>query len=788
MRGRWAVTWGLCGGSVLVMAVLYGGREDESAATAVSIVATGISLFGVLSAWAWRRSAHQGRSTTGQLGEAQEALARLVGRQWREEAGRRQLRGSRTLPVSWSDSPRAGLRDHAELIRGSVSCRADRTDELAAAFRRLPRRRLVALGDAGSGKSTFAVLLALALLDTREAGEPVPVLLTAASFDPARETVHDWLRRRITADYPDLEDARTYGPSAVDDLLTEHLVLPVVDGLDELPRQVHATVLRALGEILDTDAPLILTCRTDAYTAAVARTGALPGAAVVEPGDLSARDSLDALRLATPAGSAQQRWDSLAEQLEDSPRGAVAEALTSPLIVALARTVYAEGTGDPAELRTFDSKEAIEDHLLDRLVPTVYETARRRAPAGRPWSPEHAHRYLTQLASGMQSRGTHDLAWWQMHRWVPAVSRTWARCAAWAVITFLLALPGYAVGRAFPEYAVGLGHEWIPGSVAVALPGMCGLAAWITTRPGLGAHRLTVAVQTALCGALAYAVPGMTHTPAHLLPEAYAIACLFSWGFAFLLVLYSAGLPAPPPLPSRGTLTPRNRPGHLLLTVAGFLGTTALAAIAFRLYASVIQVSGTPVPSAVPVQLPWTQGLMLGGLFGTLQALLYWTRGTTCTQEVTRPVSTIRADRLVTLVSGGAGLLLVTLPYDLCSVLLLSLPGSAGQGPQGNPYVTAFVTALLAVGPTGLVLALAAHAWPYYTAARLYLAARGRLPWRLQRFLDDAHRLGILRQVGPVHQFRHARLQERLARAVHVPGPRFPAPDPAPRPVTGSLR
>ena len=29
-------------------------------------------------------------------------------------------------------------------------------------------------------------------------------------------------------------------------------------------------------------------------------------------------------------------------------------------------------------------------------------------------------------------------------------------------------------------------------------------------------------------------------------------------------------------------------------------------------------------------------------------------------------------------------------------------------------------------------------------------------------FLQDAHKLGVLRQVGPLYQFRHALLQERL--------------------------
>ena len=43
------------------------------------------------------------------------------------------------------------------------------------------------------------------------------------------------------------------------------------------------------------------------------------------------------------------------------------------------------------------------------------------------------------------------------------------------------------------------------------------------------------------------------------------------------------------------------------------------------------------------------------------------------------------------------------------------------------------------------------------------LAMRERTPVRLMRFLEDARERNVLRNVGPVYQFRHARLQDRLA-------------------------
>jgi hypothetical protein len=71
---------------------------------------------------------------------------------------------------------------------------------------------------------------------------------------------------------------------------------------------------------------------------------------------------------------------------------------------------------------------------------------------------------------------------------------------------------------------------------------------------------------------------------------------------------------------------------------------------------------------------------------------------------------------------------------------------------------------------SGLTLGLGAglasgghHAWMAYLIATCRLARAGRLPRALMPFLDDAHRLGLLRTVGPAYQFRHAELHDHLA-------------------------
>ncbi|MFF4259734.1 hypothetical protein ACFY1L_52135 [Streptomyces sp. NPDC001663] len=66
-----------------------------------------------------------------------------------------------------------------------------------------------------------------------------------------------------------------------------------------------------------------------------------------------------------------------------------------------------------------------------------------------------------------------------------------------------------------------------------------------------------------------------------------------------------------------------------------------------------------------------------------------------------------------------------------------------------------------------------------------HAATRRRLPFGLMPFLDDAHRLGLLRAVGPEYQFRHAEFQDHLARWYRQTHPdavaSVPASDPQPR-------
>lgn len=69
-----------------------------------------------------------------------------------------------------------------------------------------------------------------------------------------------------------------------------------------------------------------------------------------------------------------------------------------------------------------------------------------------------------------------------------------------------------------------------------------------------------------------------------------------------------------------------------------------------------------------------------------------------------------------------------------------------------------------------------AAAWRRYAA--FLTCTRGRLPWRLGRFLDWAYDAGLLRISGTAYQFRHLELQDHLASgpATPKPSPQFELP------------
>ncbi|WP_049569693.1 hypothetical protein [Nonomuraea sp. SBT364] len=414
-----SVTWG-------VNAIADGNDRTEPILALASFVVSALAMLVSL-----RQS---GGAPTGPVTQEQAeghatTLAAEVKALTAAEANIRGLVEDQLDPVSWAvhAAPAAGDALAAALPEGGDLSRL--IDGFAACS---GRRRLVVVGDPGSGKTSLSLLLTLALTEP-VSSRPIPVLLPLSSWEPGT-TLREWISSRMIEEYPFLLSDPPLRPGrTVEALFHRELVLPVLDGLDEIAAERREAALRAIDEDTWTRS-YVLTSRTGVFTAADARLLHRPLVVRLLP-----VEAVAAARFLTERGDGE-RLGPLLTALSERPDGPLAAALSTPFMLFLALTHYRYGRPLPAALLAEGTREEIEHHLISALITTVFAPDPNRR--GIAWNPDRAEKWLAFLAAHLRKLGTTELAWWEMHkavrRWVFRIQATVLGAAGCAPLGLLI--------------------------------------------------------------------------------------------------------------------------------------------------------------------------------------------------------------------------------------------------------------------------------------------------------------------------------------------------------------
>ncbi|MFI1573507.1 NACHT domain-containing protein [Streptomyces anulatus] len=575
--------------------------------------------------------------------------------------------------------------------------------DLAAAYEGKEPGRLLVLGRAGSGKTVLIRRFAMDRLKARGpyGSDPVPVIFSLGSWDPHKTSLRNWLIGRLERDYPFLAGDGPGGRSWADTLVMTECVLAILDGFDEIADGLHKKALRDLSAVT---LPVLLTSRRPEIEAAAAKSSvSFDG---IELTDLTLDDvagyllpGAGAARGTDPPATGTTGWEYVLNRLRlhpDEPACArLTAVLTTPLMVELARAVHRSGR-DPARLltgRELDTREALEDHLLDRFVPAAYARflSARSDGKHRTWPAERSRHWLGYLATHLRQLDTHDIEWWRLGT---AMSLSSRMVASGAVIGFvsgvLTVLPsGYLISlhviivTFLNMLGNGLAFGFLQGLMSSAGAG-----------GGFQPSRMHIRIRG-----------GSKRVKQNLLPR------------------IRSGLA-----------------GGLVFGVVYGLGNAVYVAVA-----------GFPWLNVFLVFMDWfLVGLGVGLGTGLVLGLMTGVEAVIETKASVSPADLLRTNRTTV----------------LTQILVTGLIAGIGFG----VVVTAINGFAIGVGhgiTMGVMVALGSctlTAWGrWIVLVRLWLPLTGRLPWAVNAFLDDACQRGVLRQAGAVHQFRHARLRDRMA-------------------------
>jgi hypothetical protein len=335
-----------------------------------------------------------------------------VKRRWKDEAKARKIEGRDLIIVGWKGDDQ--LHGNAQYVDSAISGQTSHVDRMVDQFLGQSPHRLILAGEPGSGKTTLAILMMLELLQRRSDHSPVPVMLSLSSWD-LQGGLRQWVTHRIVSEYKpeNVEEAEWH--AAVEHLIRNDLIIPVLDGLDELAPRLRGPALAAINTILPTQ-PIILACRRKEYEEIARTSGPLTSAAASIALTVSPSEVIRYLR-DHPGAVGFKSWEPILNEISSSGTSPVRESLSSPLIVSLLPVVYGPAGSDPSELldgQRFYSREAIENRLYEGLLHSYDVYYHINVGRRNRWNPTRARKWLTELARHLSRSEIYDIVYWQL--------------------------------------------------------------------------------------------------------------------------------------------------------------------------------------------------------------------------------------------------------------------------------------------------------------------------------------------------------------------------------------
>lgn len=621
------------------------------------------------------------------------------------------------------------LRDSAAHPQGSGT---SRLSEVSTYYRGCENERLMFLGEGGSGKTVILVHLLLQMLDERAPGGLVAWRFSLSRWDTSRN-LSSWMAEEISRD--------TRIPLArAQDLVARGLVLPLLDGLDEMDPPYTPFPTRAAevveqlnqAERFDKPIPFVLTCRTDTHDRLASRGARLTDTVAVQMLRLSPKQVQRHIKSVAD----EERWADVLSHLEKDANGRLAQYLNLPWRLAMAVIIYDRKSGDgyARDLSDLTAPGWSNDTPPVTVGRFVEELLSRPAVAKRR---EPTRRTLVTLAAYLHDKRRRDDERWLLPGGEEGKTLSGVDLVVhelWPVggsrapryVTAALSLLLWTPAAAAVIWAVG--HMAWPFWQKAVVYGVLGLF------PAYSAH-----TSLARWPHPRNVVLGRFRTPtgARRLSAAAAV------GLLMLILLLATGVP--------GFTT-----AYAVLFALIFGSGSALAVrdgADVRVLAAVAVAVGLVFGLASRLALGslGPAGGMLAGTGGGGLALVLAVRvalrGGAEPGHVRNPVfeDFIANDVRTACVSGS-------MLAAIVAVLLQFLPLSA----------SALQVALMSIAAGfSLGFGFVADAWRRHIA--LLVCCRGALAPRLAHVLARAHDAGLLRRAGIAYQFRHLDLRDHFA-------------------------